>query len=262
MSNALVMMNGGRQLEFPIAEGLLPVQNLNPFDERGYAPHWMRFIRSRTDCTQLAYKLVPKVPSNDPFWANAARTIVKHVLYGLCRVAREQEAAGKPYFWDLATLLEIVADPNHYQQLLEGDREAMRDLAAMHTSEKMWASVQLTVNTWCGDFSPAAAGWRKAAEAGRLVDLHKWANVPGYESVLLVQARDGARETMESINGAIFHFCSLYCLDSREVHRHGDGKKESWFFLDEVAASGVAGDDLGLLVRKGRSKGCCIVLLR
>jgi hypothetical protein len=97
-------------------------------------------------------------------------------------------------------------------------------------------------------FEPIAAAWEEAKEK---VSLQQWAKD---ELILVLANSEISRTAIDAINRCIFKRATDITLSQTESFT-----RRNWFILDEISEAGRL-DGLVSLLKRGRRKGCCVVL--
>jgi len=240
------------------------VKVLNPFDVRGCA--WsMSDIDSPLAANQLAEVLVPQSGDDKEgrFYDEAVRSLVAGLAHSFI------DCVPNPQSWTFRDLVLALTYEPYTRFMLEMDSTrggnpfpvaAQLRKAYLQGDERVVSNIRATITTKFRNFAIIAACFHAAEREGRTFSLKEWAQQGG-EGVLVVGNDDTAKETLETLNRAIFRraFELLLALPGLTPEELRSGAKRSWVFLDEVRNAGYL-DKLSLLITKGRSRGICTAL--
>jgi type IV secretory pathway TraG/TraD family ATPase VirD4 len=241
------------------------VKVLNPFDSRCSAWAVCRDIDGPLSANQLAEILVPvgKDDKDGKFYDEAVRSLVAGLALSFIECVPNKNS------WTFRDLVLAVMYEPLTRFMLEMDitrddrpfpvaSQLRRDF--LDGDPRTVGNVRATIGAKFRNFPVIASCWHAAEKAGRTFSLTEWAK-DGSQQVLVVGADDAAKETIETINKAIFRRASELLLARRENtdEERADGREQSYIFLDEVRHAGHL-DKLNELLTKGRSRGLSVIL--
>ena len=211
----------------------------NPFDARGVAWDLSADIREPRVAVEIVFTLIPREHESQPFFSDAAR----HLLYG---VIISYMRSG--HDWTFADLLRGVSSARRLKAILKKHQQT-RDIVGRYWGDKrLLHNIMSTMATKLLPFESIAAAWDEAKER---VSLHEWAKD---ESIIVLGNSEISRTAIDAINRCMFKRASDITLSQTESFT-----RRNWFFLDELSEAGRL-DGLVSLLKKGRSKGGCVVI--
>lgn len=216
---------------------------LNPYDARSAVWDLGEATQMPVQAQATAALFVPPEPnSTAPFFANAAREVVRAVILAL------NATAGRA--WDLRDLLCALQSRDHIAAVTARDPQA-KVIASNYLNDKQHCgSILSTIATKIGPFEQVAALWH-TNRAGRKFSIEEFLKKPG---VLILGNDPVLRETVWPINAII-----LKALTDKILGQPDTLLPRHWFFFDEFVAMRrleCAYD----LVHLGRSKGVSVLL--
>lgn len=211
----------------------------NPFDARGVAWDLSADIREPRVAIEIVFTLIPREHESQPFFSDAARHLLYGVIISFMRSGLD---------WTFADLLRAVSCPRRLKVILKKHPQT-RDIVARYWGDKrLLHNIMSTMATKLLAFEPIAAAWE---ESKTRVSLHEWAKD---DSIIVLGNSEISRTAIDAINRCMFKRASDITLAQTESFT-----RRNWFFLDEVSEAGRL-DGLVSLLKKGRSKGACVVL--
>lgn len=215
------------------------ILTLNPFDQRGVAWDLAADIQEPRVALEFAHILMPREHESQPFFSDAAR----HLLYGtvLGMLLRGED-------WTFAEVLRALQSPGESKAFLKAHRHTRSIVARYFFDKRLLSNIFSTIATKLLPFECIAASWETAR---RMISLADWATK---EQILVMGNSETGRAAIDAINRAIFRRVTQVVLAQSESFT-----RRSWFFLDELSEAGRL-DGLVSLMKKGRSKGACVMV--
>lgn len=211
---------------------------LNPFDARSVAWAMGQDINEARLCLECATTLVPREPESQPFFSDSTRHLLYCVM--LSYLTRGID-------WTLADLIRPFASPRLLRNVLSASVYTSTAVTRYFGDKRALSNILATAATKLLPFEVVAACWEKAPQR---ISMRDWVNG---SYILVLGNSEISRFAMDSLNRCIFKRASDLSLDLPNSN-----SRRSWFFLDEATEGKL--DGLVSLAKKGRSKGCCIVL--
>jgi hypothetical protein len=224
---------------------------MNPFDARCSAWNIARDIEDSTMAADVATILVPsRAHSNNPFFIETSQRLLEGIITAFVENA--------PGAWTLRDVIQAGTNADRLRAVLKSSDETI-GLIDFFTPTDTFNDVLSTLTGRLLVYKDVAACWDLAREAGqqedgsntRTVSLEEWLDS---DRVLVLGNSTRKKSAISQINQLFFSEASKVLLD-----RPGQGKGETWFFLDELGELGMM-DTLGDLMNRGRSKGAAVVL--
>lgn len=224
---------------------------MNPFDARCSAWDIARDIEDSTMAADVATILAPaQAHSNNPFFIETAQRLLEGIITAFIENA--------PGAWTLRDVIQAGTNARRLRAVLESSEETI-GLIDFFTPADTFNDVHSTLTGKLLLYKDIAACWDQAREQGteadgsnsRVISLEEWLDS---DRVLVLGNSTRKKSAISQINQLLFAEASKVLLD-----RPGQGKGETWFFLDELAELGMM-DTLGDLMNRGRSKGAAVVL--
>lgn len=207
-------------------------------------------IRTPEAAETLAQSLIPS--KDGEFWGPASRAIVVGVLISLIY---ERQHEGKPWGWRSLADRLIASDPYELHDLMATYYSPGLRLLADPSSTTALNVLQ-TIAAHTRIIEQLAVAWGNG-EGRHGFSFRRWAH-DGYKGPrqVILQAGKDRELTSKSIaamlNTLIPHVINPSLKDAEQARTLA-------FFIDEFTSLGRI-DEIGSLIDKGRSKGCCVWL--
>ncbi len=231
-----------KQDALPLVHAMAPhidIATLNPFDQRGAAWDIAADVIEPRVAIEIAFTLFPDLHESQPFFTNA----VRHLSYGLMASFMLSEQP-----WSFADLIRALKSRAALKRILKRHTYTRALLPLYFSEPRLAAHIMSSVATKSLPFEPIAAAWEHAE---RRVSLRQWAESA---QILILPNSEISRAPIDAINRCIFKLATDITLNQSESFT-----RRSWFVIDELPAAGKL-DGLVSLLKKGRSKGACVVL--
>ena len=226
----------------PVLRGMglhCPIDVLNPFDRRGVSWDIAADVTSPSAARQLAASLIPWEESAQPFFGDAARDLLAAICLSFIKTA--------PGKWTLRDLLLAIRTRERLQSVLARAPEIVPAAQSYLDSEQTCTSILATLVTKLHPFEAIAACWQGATNR---LSLARWLREEG---VILLGDEPLFYRSAALLNQAIISYLAHLVYEQQE-----SDARRTWFFLDEVSEDDRL-EALPELMRRGRSKGVCVV---
>lgn len=208
---------------------------MNPLDER--SPNWNVWAEIEKDYhfDNLANGLIPDPAESDPFWARAARMVLKDVYKVLGQEGRRTNkdlyhAIAKSNLTEMHALLHGTAGATYVDPI----------------TERTGMSVKMTVQNQLEAF-------RFLHDDGDPFSIRKWVHQDS-DSWMFITARESMREALKPILSLWIDIAIKAVLDLPPLHQ-----ERLWFSIDELPTLQKL-DILKLALTNTRKHGLCMAL--
>ena len=209
---------------------------MNPLDKR--SPNWNVWGEISQDYhyDNVANGLIPEPAEADPFWAKAARMVLKDVIQVLGRDGQRSNQA----------LYEAVSrsDLDELHTLLAGTAGSSYVSSA---TEKTGLSLKMTVQNQLDCF-------RFLSDEGVPFSIRDWVRDETTDSWMFITAREAMRDALKPVLSLWIDTAIKAVLDLEPIHR-----ERLWFFIDELPTLQKL-DVLKLALTNTRKYGLCCVI--
>lgn len=218
---------------------------LAPWDDRSSRWDLAADCPAFADARALAARLIP-ANDKDPMWANASREVLVAVIASL--------QASKGTGWTFRDLREALNSP----------LEVLQENAAIHNPEalrsleeasKTTQSILINLSAFLSPIADMDRAWGDSSKPG--FSMRRW--VKGAKSlpkVVVIQGSQRFEQSTSFLAAGIFNVLAGL-VASPELP--DSSTRRIWLFLDEFPQLGRL-EDVGALVRLGRSKGIRVVI--
>jgi len=217
---------------------------LNPFDARSAAWDIAKDADSSNRTAQIARLLVPDAPTQNPYFANAAKQLLAGVMDALNSTAPGQ--------WSFLDLL-LSAQSTNVRDVLS-KHEPGRSLLQTHlpsADDATARNVLAILDTELSPYKPIAAAW---SHTQTKISLTDW--VRNSAADLVLGNHDAHRAAMGAINRVFFQLLAESLLD---VPNRPETKTPTFVILDELEQLGTL-ESLLPLIHKGGAALVTLVL--
>jgi len=208
---------------------------LNPLDNR--CPNWNIWSECDdfSDYKRIAESLIPQEGVSDPFWVQAARTVLASSLERLKEQGKTQTSVLLEYLFSSST--------DGLRQLVQG---TIAEPMTSDKVDKMALSILATLATYCGSLL-----YLKNSETDEVFSISEWMKKSDADSWLFFSVSQEKKSVLAPllsvwVDVAIQSLLSLPPNDDRQI----------WFFIDEFASLHKLPSIIDLVSRARKFGGC------
>lgn len=223
----------------------------NPFHPDCVAWDIAADVTTKEEARQVAAILVPKNEGDggdSRFFLNSTQAVFEEIMTNFIRRGVKD--------WTFRDVICAMRDLPRLTKFLKTHPDTALAITS-HGHEKTLANVFSDVSTYRKRYEIVAALWHAPSQdEKRRVGLSKWAKE---NFVIVLQAAEEARETLDAINRVILQRAQKALTGSTAPQPPVSDTRKSWIFLDEATEAGRL-DGLGDLLRVGQGYGVSVVL--
>ena len=177
---------------------------------------------------ELIWIIIPERNESDIFFSQAARMILKGILFFFMNHATRDPETGIPQ-WDLLDVVNATRNDRVLKSILSGNEDSKHLIARYFETDakKTTDNIMMTLDTCVGRYKGIADAFRKAKKK---VSLRHWLQ---NEYIIVLGNDETARAQIDLVTQAFFHRATQLALG-----QPGKPDTDTDFFLDEQREAG------------------------